>query len=281
MCGVLSCSWPNLGSVPDPVAVIVRLAEQIGRQFPAPVAQDLEQEAVFHVYQRAGQFRANRGLFEPWCACLLRNLGFDLCRKWQRRRRRFASLEVIGEVRASVRKAPEDFSEVLLADSATLRGLLDARRWRPQPNDKVDLYAVLLLHLRLVAAARGGKVFSKAGLHREEGMHAFVSGILPWRTDEEELCFREGFPTLARLWSALEDDVNRLPCHVGNLRLCQVLSGFLDAGTRPPSLQVWAKWCDRARRRARQQFGEEAWQHYLGCWLPRNSSAREPATQGV
>jgi hypothetical protein len=145
----------------------------------------------------------------------------------------------------------------------------------------VDLYAVLLLHLRLVAAERGGRKLSKDGLWLDDGMHAFVTHVLPWRAAEEELRFRAGFPTLARLWSALADDVNRLPCHVGNRRLCQVLSCLLDAGTQPLSLQGWAKWCDRARRRARQQLGEEAWQRYFARWLPCDSAPREAATTGA
>lgn len=213
--------------------------------------QDLLDQSLDHVVQRLPKFDPKRGCFQGWSRMVLHSLGCNL-RRTQVSRREFAQEKEKSEALLHGNASGAEEAIKRLGDYfGGLRAALDSHAW--PPSRQIDYYAVLLLQLRLELA----DLYRATCGERPSGeVGERVVVWLPWHSHEDSRRCRRGLPTLADMWSALAP---RLGERLGGLQeVVEIVNGLngMTGGTRL-TYDTLAQWTFRARKEARERFGED------------------------
>ncbi len=279
MSATLSCPWPNTLCPTEILRLTADLAERVGRRFPPHVAQRLSQEAPSHVALRIARFRPERAKFQTWAFRVLLNLGRDLYRR-SRGPARFLSPAALVALprRTANRLAPPNALNELAAHFRVVREVLNEISWHPVEG-RPDLFAVLLLRLRLGLAARVGTALGEGALLFDASVGQFVTGSLPWTATEEGRACCAGLLPLGTVWSTLATHFCQSPYRATAEQVCRAVRGE-GPGQPPVERARWATWSFRARTTARQSMEEATWQRYFAPWASgRESGSREAALE--
>jgi DNA-directed RNA polymerase specialized sigma24 family protein len=256
--------------------VVVRLAEEVGRQFDPRVTHDLVGEAPGLLWEKltrpgASTYDPRGGRFEDWCRAVLRNWTLDRLRRAAADPLRAAPgglLDEQAEDPSAAREADAQEAAALVErDLAQVRRLLDEVRGAGWSARGVDFYAVFLFYLRWALATRLSHTWVEEGAGLPPGeMAGLVARCLPWRDGERRLRFRPGAPTLAELWAAVAGALDSPPYRLPVADLCAALSRLWPG--RVVTMDAWYQWVKRARDFARAQVDPALWERLFSPWLP-------------
>lgn len=253
---------------------ITRWARQVASHFSEPVRQSLLDDAFSHVWERLGQFAAERGSPRSWCCSVLYNRGVDMCR----RRRPAVSLDSLCESECGEFGGFDPEASMARPEAACMardeygkvrqqrRGVLDqwSRQWRA-PGE-VHYPAVLLMRLRLALAASVAEElpgdYHVAPVERRSQL---VAWCLPWRDQERDWAFRAEWPSLAEIWQQVSLRIDDPPYFLDDESFCELVSEILEKSF---STDAWQQWGRRAKKQARGAIGKEKWNYLFGGLLP-------------
>jgi len=250
------------------VPTIEAIARQVAKGFRRCLGDDLVAESRTIVWLRVHQFNPSVGRFEDWCRTVLHHCAVDLWRKAKCGVVRPAAGGDDSEAAMdlAVTVDVDEESEEAMERCRELRAVLERIAWGPSRG--VHYFSVLLLQLRLVVARHLTQdQLSEDAVWRSE-LPQFVEWLLPWRADEQQACFRQGWPPLEQVWSALREVICEPASRIEAPVLCEVMGRLL-----PPSLQltpdVWNHWVHRAKHEARHRLQDEAvWTRCFSRLLP-------------
>lgn len=243
---------------------------RLSREYVDAVADD----AVAILSTAVCQFRPG-GSFKSWCQRVFRNEAIDRARKAARERVLPLGTHDPAEHRSADAKEPDRFRTMM----SQVQEIVEQLDWPPPRPGAVDLFVVLLMELRLTLAARGAITFDldSERLALLGGLSGFVEQVLPWTPQQQNRCFKPGFPTLQACWDACsaywEDtqanghsDKNRRPI-IDRGTFCRLVSELHDDA---PDLTTdcWYQWVRRSKAAARQHLATEDWDRYLAPFMP-------------
>jgi DNA-directed RNA polymerase specialized sigma24 family protein len=254
--------------------LIRAVAERVARGLRGQqIQQDLCDEALAHVGMRFGQFDPEQATpLEGWLRKVLYNLGAELRR---RRRRRDPLNQALPasflaeswpanpESGPGAGTGPGDAEARLDQWVSGVREQLD--RLHALPRRGVDYLAVLLVLARLRMAGRVRRSYPQGEAPRGE-VAQLVAALVPWRADEERLCFRDGCLAIGPLWHEI---VPLFDAGLGGAHGLDIPRAMVEKlGAEPPvSLTLWNQWTKRARTHARQLLGQDTWDNVFATWL--------------
>jgi hypothetical protein len=265
------------------------IAVEVASRRPGHQAQRIEEDAwgiIFEKLTRAGSagYDPTAGEFEPWCRVVLENWAIDLTRRQARdpvdlarpgAYERVTPSEVEGLPDRDRGDAAAEQAYRLLDES-----LKDLRDWLDQAagdwaDRRVNFYAVFLLHLRQGLVNRLSRTWvAETGDLPTGEMSSVVEHCLPWHPDEKLLTFRAGWPTLSAVWQELRPVADSPPYRVEGDAVCDALTRL--QGGPEVTVERWHQWTLRARRRAVELIGTDAWERLFAPWLPPPRRAGAP-----
>jgi DNA-directed RNA polymerase specialized sigma24 family protein len=237
---------------------------------------EIYQEGISWIHKRLCEFQG--GNFRSWCYVVLYNRKKDLRRP---KGLRFCRLLTDGdqelpassptpdqviidmEEREQKRKQLQQAFQSLREELTRLGAcwLQSAR------SNSVCYFAVLLVHLRLALgrflreAQADGEI---AGNGRLSCFGDLVAWCLPWSAEEEQLCFKAGWPRLGRLWEGLCQVLEKSPGKFTGEDFC----AWMTETFQPLRAGLWAQWVKRAKELARQNVAPPVWQALFARLLP-------------
>ena len=261
---------------------LVGLSRRVGRTFPPAIRDDLSPDAITSLLvERVNQFRLDRGHFRTWCYTVLTNHAISLHRRLGRDALGRAStvqegLEVESDARMSIGVVDHlEADERLEMEFGRIRQVLDQVAWEPEGTERVDYYAVFVVHLRLALEAR----LRKLGIEDPESFACpsrFIEFCLPWRESERHRRFESGLPPLGPLWAALGDAIDRSGATFSFDQFHAVLATLDAEGAGRLTADRWNQWTKRARDKVRSKAGPESWDRTFAHWFPDRSRGVGP-----
>jgi hypothetical protein len=235
-------------------------ARRAARRFSPAVARDLLEEAESYIGWKIflRKLDPRHSQFPAAVSKALLRRAVDL-----HRRRAKQPMPLLGDQPVPSPAGEPDETGGYIGKLEEARLVLDRIRWRPAAPGGVDLFAVLLLHLRLSLAAAFGRV--QADNHDQPLSHMpdFVAWCLAWREDEEGLRIAPGLALLRDAWAALEPDLATPPHRLPVTSVCRALGASDGLKT-----SRWDQWTCRARQQAKDRMGAQAWDDLFARWLP-------------
>ena len=236
------------------------------------------EEGVSRFWEKRGKYDPDKGArFSSWWWTVCRNEARDAIRK----RKRGVVLPALGgdeqafPERAAANLSANDGGDdtVSLQDCyKTQRALLDELRSKmAAESGKVNLFAVLLVKLRLATAAAIAKMEAEGG--REMLVGGLAADYMRWRRDEEELSFRPGWPTLGEIWGELSPKLVADSWRKYAEMLVDVVNDRIS-GPAPFRGDLWPRWCKRAKELARSHISSENWERCFARLMPDHGRAR-------
>lgn len=240
--------------------------DRVARRFCPPVREELLQEAIPHLWLRLGEplLSLKRSESRSLLCSIVHRLGIDLYRKWQRRPGSLTVAQELCLAAPSLESRPGPAERRLRRIRETLDRLADL----PQTSSRIDLHAILLLHLRLSLVATAARQRSLIRQASSFSLTSFVDHCLPWSKEDQNRCCCHGTAPNGIVWARLSPRIDRKPFTVTNPIICKALAGP-DLAVQPSR---WAKWAQRARLWAQAQMTLEEWEELFRPWLPRNRS---------
>jgi DNA-directed RNA polymerase specialized sigma24 family protein len=236
------------------------------------IIEEVAEDAVSILSAVVCQFRPG-GSFKSWCQRVFRNQVIDRARKAARER-----MEPLGDY---------DPAESCIADAdqaVRFRFLMSRVQKIIEQLDRawphagaVDLFAVLLMELRLTLAARVAAAFRMDVelLTLQGGLQGYVEQVLPWTEKQQNRSFKPGFPNLEACWQACcaywedtqDDSDDRRISTIDRGTFCRLVSELQEDGP-DLSTDCWYQWVRRSKIVARQQLGPVEWERYFAPFMP-------------
>jgi hypothetical protein len=253
-----------------------RLSIGLQHRLPASFRDHLQPDAIESVLlEKIPSFREGEGRFEAWCSVVLRHYAFDLARRSRDaldhprtvRMEQEAGLESVSAEETD-RDSPESALDLLHTELRSIRRALDEISSEPNPAQRVDYYAVLLVQLRWVFWERLRRCFPDPellafGMNTWSGL---IEVCLPWYGSECERRFRPGWPSLGEIWREISREIERADSFTFD-KFHSILES-LSQETTGLTPDLWRHWVKRAKETARRRIDPRDWDRLFGHSLP-------------
>lgn len=275
-------------------AFLVELSRRVGRSFSPAIRDELEPDAILSLLaEKVNRFRSDGGAFVPWCHVVVQNHASTLRRTLQRdglgRTKTGSSgssreIDLLQEKTTQFLGNDGSLNEELESIGErfqVLRLALNDVTWEPEGSRRVDYYAVLLLHLRMILAARLQRYTNDGNVLPMFCWSKFIEFCLPWRGGEGQRYFRPGEPSLADVWTGLASRIDASEDDIP-LDLADELLGTMESlGSDRLTIDVWHQWTKRARDQVRTRLAPEAWDRAFASWFPYRGGLGPKRTKEV
>lgn len=235
------------------------------------IIEEVIEDAVDILSAVICQFRPG-GSFKSWCQRVFRNQVIDRARKAARERVVPLGEYDPAECPRTDTQEPDRFRMMM----SQVQKIIEQLDWLPARPDAVDLFAVLLMELRLTLAARAAAAFRSDTelLALQGGLSGFVEQLLPWTTQQQNRCFKPGFPALEACWQACceywedtqGDSESRRMATIDRGTFCRLVSE-LQQDAPDLSTDCWYQWVRRSKLAARDWLLDD-WDRYLAPFMP-------------
>ncbi len=264
--------WQRDAAFDRLLPTIERIGQFFHRRYPnGPIESPADAAAV--IWQRLAKYNPTKGSFSKWSCVVVHNwIKTRFCQETSRRsffeiekqykktaddetdssdsetprRRQEGSEPRPPEYRTTDDRADERAENILVwADN--LRDALD--RMREVAKSRVNYYAVFLMHLRLIVA----KMLSNTIEHEERSNT--IERVIRWRSDEQCLTFRQGWPELGTIWNGCRPLLNQPPNFITVDDFCKMVNN-----TSPQielTAALWNQWTKRARDHFREVLRDD------------------------
>lgn len=236
------------------------------------IIEEVAEDAIGILSAVVCQFRPG-GSFKSWCQRVFRNQAIDRARKAARER-----VVPLGDYDpAESRGADVAQSDLFRILMSQVQKIVDQLDWPPPHAGAVDLFAVLLMELRLTLAAYAAPAFRTDPelLILHGGLQGYVEQLLPWTEKQRNRSFKPGFPNLEACWQACcaywEDTQgspdDRRIATIDRGTFCRLVSELQLDGP-DLSTDCWYQWVRRSKATARGRLTTEEWDRYLAPFMP-------------